>query len=94
MCDSQSGLIRFLIKSTVMEDYNVGFGKKHQNQTIHTITAKDYSERFRCSKAVVPLVLRSQVLKHAITIVIDIDVNSIEETLRGNSVFNSTALLL
>ena len=79
------------------EDYNVGFWEKtsESKQYIQLLPKTIVKEKsLGVQKAVVPLVLRSQVLKHNITIVIDIDVNSIEETLRGNSVFNSTAFIV
>ncbi len=78
-------------------EYSVDFWKQKlkSNEFIELLPQSVvYDKNMNTKKTVIPVVLHKQGYKHEIIMVFDIDINAIEETLKGNSVFNSTAFLV
>ena len=78
-------------------DYDVDYWKsKLKSSDFIELLAKTevYDKNLDVVKTVVPIVLHNKVSIHETVVVINIDVSAIEETLKGNSVFNSTAFLV
>jgi len=78
-------------------DYDVDFwrNKLKSSKFIELLAKTDvYDKNLDVVKPVIPIVLRNNAGSYDTIMVINIDVNAIEETLKGNSVFNSTAFLV
>lgn len=78
-------------------DYDVDYWKSKlvSSDFIELLAKTDvYHKNMDTVKTVVPIVLHNRAGIHEFVMVINIDISAIEETLRGNSVFNSTAFVV